>query len=216
MHSKRAKVSPAARSSRTVAGGTLIGLVGRAHPIRTVRTPDIELTEQERKLYEQIRFGSVRYEDFQVSRLPMVSLSESLFRRKAVPDVRLRYFLDAERNPGGRGRSRLEIFEKNGTPRSEVTSHPHFMPYLQYFVCGPNLPASVLARFAKVREFSGYLTGGDVIDLIPEARAFVRSERLDPRLASEELHKLVLECGAAPFAAESIRTAVRSMKSSAR
>lgn len=184
--------------------------------ICNVRNPDIDLTQPEREFYEQIRFRSLRHEDFQVSRPAIIKLTDSLLGRKAIPDVRLRYFVDPERNPGGRGRSRLQIFEKNGTSESEVTSHPHFLPYLEYFVCGPDLPLEVIARFKEASDFSGYLTGSDVLDLIPEARAFVRSERLNPHQASDEFHKLVLECGAAPSAAESIRNAVRAVKISMR
>jgi hypothetical protein len=144
--------------------------------------------------------------------MPMVALSESLLKRRAIPEVRILYFTDPERNPSGRGKSRQEIFEKNGTSGPEILAHPNFMAYLDYFVCGPNLPSAVIAAFKEAARFSGYLTGGDVVDLIPKARAAVRSAQLDPYEASDEVHKLVLECGAMPSSAESIRSAVRSIK----
>ncbi|HZC22783.1 MAG TPA: hypothetical protein VE866_05540, partial [Candidatus Binatia bacterium] len=43
----------------------------------------------------------------------MTELAEQLLQRKAVPEVRLRYFIDPECNPGGRGKSRKDVFEKN-------------------------------------------------------------------------------------------------------
>lgn len=175
-------------------------------------TPDIELTDRERELFDEIRFHSTRHEDVRASIMPMVALSESLLKRGAIPEVRLLYFTDPERNPGGRGKSRQEVFEKNGTSGSEILAHPNFMKYLQYFVCGPNLPPEVITEFKDAARFSGYLTGGDVVDLIPKARAAVRSAQLDPYEASDEFHKLVLECGAMPSSAESIRGAVRSVK----
>src|SRR3989338_6688898 len=76
----------------------------------------------------------------------------------------------------------------------------------------PNLPPEVIAEFKEVARFSGYLTGGDVVALIQKARAAVRLAQLDPYEASDEFHKLVLECGAMPSSAESIRNAVRSVK----
>ncbi|WP_457282684.1 hypothetical protein [Polaromonas sp. P5_D5] len=177
-----------------------------------MRSPDIELTSREQELFAQIHFHSRVHEDLRASIMPMVALTETLLKRGAVSEVRRLYFTDPERNPGGRGKSRQDIFEKNGTSGPEILAHPHFMKYLEYFVCGPNLPAAVIAEFKEAARFSGYLTGGDVLDLIPKARAVVRSERLEPHDASDEFHKLVLECGAMPSSAESIRSAVRAIK----
>ena len=174
--------------------------------------PDIELTDRERTLFGEIRFQSNRHEEIRASIMPMVGLTESLLKRYAIPEIRLSYFTDPERNPGGRGKSRQNVFELNGTSGPEIFAHPSFMKYLEYFVCGPNLPSEVIAEFKEAAQFSGYLTGGDVVDLIPKARAVVRLSQLEPHEAAEEFHKLVLECGAMPSSAESIRNAVRSMK----
>jgi hypothetical protein len=142
----------------------------------------------------------------------MVGLYESHLKRGAIPKVRLLYFTDPERNPGGRGKSRQDVFERNGTSGPEILAHPNFMKYLEYFVCGPSLPLEVIAEFKEAARFSGHLTGGDVDDLIPKARTAVRLAQLAPYEASDEFHKLVLECGAMPSSAESIRNAVRSIK----
>jgi len=174
--------------------------------------PDIELTTQERQLFDQIRFGSNRHDEIRASIMPMVGLCESLFKRGAIPEVRLRYFTDSERNPGGRGKSRRDVFERNGTSGPEIFAHPNFMKFLEYFVCGPNLPSEVIAEFKKASKFSGYLTRGDVVELIPKARAAVRLASLEPLSASEEFHKLVMECGASASTAESIRSAVRAIR----
>ncbi|MDP2818436.1 MAG: hypothetical protein Q8O29_09205 [Polaromonas sp.] len=144
--------------------------------------------------------------------MPMVALSESLLKRRATPEVRPSYFTDPERNSGGRGKSRQQIFENNGTAGAEILAHPNFWRYLQYFIYGPNLPSSVVAKFKETASFSGYLTGGDVNDLTPQARAVVRSARLNPHEAADEFHKLVLECGATPSSAEIIRNSVRSVR----
>jgi hypothetical protein len=44
-----------------------------------------------------------------------LALMKSLIARKAIPEVRTKYFTDADFDVGGGGRSRAEIFEKNGT-----------------------------------------------------------------------------------------------------
>lgn len=178
----------------------------------SMRVPDIELTKREQELFEQIHFRSASHDDLRASIMPMVSLSESLIKRNGIPKVRLQYFIDPDRNPGGRGKSRQDIFEKNGTSGSEILAHPHFMKYLEHFVCGSDLPKSIIAEFKEVAQFSGYLTGGDISDLIPKARTAVRSKSLVAHEACEEFHKLALECGAMPSSADSIRTAVRAVK----
>lgn len=175
-------------------------------------TPDIALTDRERELFDEIRFHSNRHDEIRASIMPMVALYQSLFKRDAIPKVRLRYFTDPERNPGGRGNSHQDVFERNGTSGAEILAHPNFMKYLQYFVCGPNLPPEVINEFKEAANFSGHLTGGDIVDLIPKARSTVRLAQLDPHEASDEFHKLALECGAMPSSAESIRNAVRSVK----
>lgn len=38
--------------------------------------------------------------------------------------------------PGGRGRSRADVFEKNGTRGEAIFRHPHFLTYLRYFLYG--------------------------------------------------------------------------------
>ena len=175
-------------------------------------TPDIELTDRERELFDEIRFHSHRHDEIRASIMPMVALYQSLLKRRAIPEVRLLYFTDPERNPGGRGKSRQDVFKRNGTSGAEIEAHPNFMKHLQYFVCGPNLPLEVINEFIKTARFSGHLTGGDIVSLIPKARSTVRLAQLDPHAASDEFHKLVLECGAMPSSAESIRNAVRSVK----
>lgn len=174
--------------------------------------PDIELTELESGLLSQIAFRYTSHDELRASLTPMAALTESLLERGAIPEVRLLYFTDPERNPGGRGKSRQQIFVRNGTADAEICAHPHFLKYLEYFVYGPNLPPSIIAKFKETMSFSGYLTGGDVNDLVPAARAAVRSARLTPHEAAEEFHKLTLECGAMPSSAESMRKSILAVR----
>jgi hypothetical protein len=43
------------------------------------------------------------------------ALTESLVKRGAIPEIRRRFFTDPELNIGGRGKSRMQVFEVNGT-----------------------------------------------------------------------------------------------------
>jgi hypothetical protein len=177
-----------------------------------LRVPDIELTERESGLLAQIAFHYTSHDELRASLTPMAALTESLLERGAIPEMRLLYFTDPERNPGGRGKSRQQVFERNGTSDTEICSHPHFLKYLEYFIYGPNLPLSIVAKFKEAMSFSGYLTAGDINDLVPGARAAVRSARLNPHDAAEEFHKLALECGAMPSSAESIRKSILAVR----
>lgn len=177
-----------------------------------IQEPDIELTERELELLGKISFDSMNLNEIRASIMPMVALSGMLLKRQAIPNVRLLYFTDPERNPSGRGRSREQIFESNGTIGDEILAHPNFLPYLRYFVHGPNLSSDTIRTFKEVTAYSGHLTGSDVLDLIPTAKAVVRSWQLEPHSAAEEFYKLALECGAMPSSANALRKSIRAMR----
>jgi hypothetical protein len=80
----------------------------------------IELTEDEKALLDRIDFDPRSSEKHDVADWNAVGgaarwLMKSLIARKAIPEVRTKYFTDADFDVGGRGRSRADIFEKNGT-----------------------------------------------------------------------------------------------------
>ena len=177
-----------------------------------MRVPDIELTENEMSFLLKIKFHYASHNELYESIKPMASLTDSLLARGAIPEVRLLYFTDPERNPGGRGKSREQIFENNGTSNEKIYSHGNFLRFLEYFLFGPNLPPNIVAIFKDAMSWSGHLTIGDINDLAPKARAVVRSARLVPHEAAEEFHKLAFECGAMPYSAESIRKSILAVR----
>ncbi|MBO9643520.1 MAG: hypothetical protein J7603_10400 [Pseudacidovorax sp.] len=136
----------------------------------------------------------------------------SLLDRAAVPEIRLKYFTDPERNPGGRGKSREGIFNANGTSGSAILKHPHFRPYLYYFIHGPRLPDSIIEAFRIAAALSGYLSSSDIQDLTNDAKRCIKELRLEPRSAADEFHKLALECAASVSAAATLRQHLRSVR----
>lgn len=173
--------------------------------------PNISLTPEEQTILSKIHFDWKSHEELQSSLVPMEALASSILDRGVVPAVRLAYFTDPEFNAGGRGRSRQDIFEKNGTSGDGILKHPHFLKHLKYFVYGPDLPAEAVDKF-KCKAYDGRLTGSDVIDLTAYARSCVRQNRLDPYNAADEFFKLAVECGAMPGYAESLRKSIRAIK----
>ncbi|HBO4529608.1 TPA: hypothetical protein L4U56_003962 [Pseudomonas aeruginosa] len=176
-----------------------------------MRNPDISLTPKEKALFSEIRFKWKNHEELQDSLVPMESLAASVLQRGGVPERRVSYFTDPEFNPASRGKSRRDIFEKNGTSGNEILKHPNFLKYLEYFICGPDLPSTVLEKF-KSESRSGHLSGSDLNDLTPYARSCVRQYLLEPRHAAEEFFKLAVECGAMPGYAENLRKSVGAVR----
>ncbi|WP_131224911.1 hypothetical protein [Achromobacter marplatensis] len=176
-----------------------------------MRKPDIPLSGEEQALFAEIRFNWQSHEELRGSLAPMQQLASSILSRNGVPKVRLAYFCEPEFNPTGRGKSRQDIFEKNGTSGGEILKHPHFLKHLEYFICGPELPNAAKEMF-RSKAGSSRLTGSDIVDLGPLARACVRQYRLDPHRASEEFFKLAVEWGAMPGFADNLRKSVRSIK----
>lgn len=177
-----------------------------------MRYPDIVLTDEEQALFLSIKFNWQSHDELRCSLEPMRLLALSLFERSAIPQIRIAYFTDPNFNPGGRGKSREETFESNGTSGDEILRHPHFLKYLEYFLCGPMLPSVAIDTFKREALCSGYLTGGDINDLTPFARSCVRSNGLDPHVAADEFFKLAIECGAGPCYADTVRKSVRTIK----
>lgn len=148
----------------------------------------IELTAAEQGLWDQIYFpphGVVFDHDrVRASIEPAHELACSLLEREAIPPIRWRYFTDPELNVRGHGKSRLQVFERNGTRGDAILGHPHFHKYLRYFVLGPDVPASTIASFTGLVDECAPVTSGDVDGFCELVRHEVRSTGLQRRLAA--------------------------------
>jgi hypothetical protein len=135
-----------------------------------------------------------------------VPLARSLLARGAIPDVRLAYFTDPDRNIGLK-RSRQQVFEDNGARGDEMFGHGHFLPYLRYFIFGPDLPQTTMVGFCAIAN-DGLLTTAMQLDqLCGYVRQDVRQRHPDRKLAAEEFYKLALECDLGDHLARSVRDA---------
>lgn len=131
---------------------------------------------------------------------------DSLWARRAIPEARLHLF-DNESMTGARGRPVPEVFERNGSGGRDMIRHPRFLPYLLYFILGPQLPADVITGLCRIlNEDRG--TSGMVMDEYRAfARASIRRHNLDRRHAAAEFYKLGVEIGMEPSAARTLRDA---------
>lgn len=178
-----------------------------------MRDPDIQLTEAERSLFDRIEFDQSRltYETWQVNAPLVEQLFDLLMARDALPAHRLRWFTDAEFNPGGRGKSRQDQWRQNGTSGREILRHPNFLAYFAYFICGPDLPLVAARAFRAAVDSCGMVTSSDYPVLSKAARTLARQHGLEPHSASEEFYKLALDCGLGRNA-DYIRDGVRKLR----
>lgn len=159
----------------------------------------ISLTTEEEPQIEEIVFdlnalSPEFHEQLQRSCTAGGKLARSLLMRRAIPEIRYRYFTDPELNTGRRHGSRKEAFEQNGTKGDAILEHGHFLPDLKYFIFGPNLPQDVITRFAELVEDDA---GAEVFAFVRSAvRQLSREHRLD---AAEEFFKLAVELGMEPL-----------------
>jgi hypothetical protein len=176
----------------------------------------IELTPAEQKLAKQIVFDVLQkpleYEETLENGERAAALANSLMKRKAIPEERLRYFTDPEYNPGRGKESRFTYFRNNAGSTDKVFRHPHFLPYLRYFIYGADLPAELKQEFLKKAEDYWIKSG----ELAKFAQQLVRKYNLErPPLnyrLKEVFYQLALDCSCTEGIARSVREAVMKVK----
>jgi hypothetical protein len=171
----------------------------------------ITLMADEQELYEQIEFDPNSLSPGFHERLTRSCdaakpLALSLLRRDAIPAIRWAYFVEPKYNVGSK-RSRVEIFEGNGTRGKEILDHGHFLEHLEYFIHGPKLPLSVRDGFCELIN-----RDCDRRELRTYARNRIRAHGLDRLRAAEEFYKLALECDLPEWDARSVREAALSTR----
>ena len=118
-----------------------------------------------------------------------------MFERDAIPEERLNYWTDPDYNTGQLKASNKGVFERNGCTGQEIYTHPHFIPYLRYFLFGADLPDAVIAKFEEKVGNPCRVTSSDIVPVSKCARAHARQHSLDRAHAGEEFFKLCLDMG---------------------
>ncbi len=176
----------------------------------------VQLDETEKALYDSICWDldallRMEKEEQHEQLEKMGKLAESLIRRNAVPKVRTSYFTDPAMNIGGHGKSRKDIFERNGTQGMAILRHHNFMTYLRYFINGPDLPKPTILGFCQVIEEDAGTSGMVLDQLKSYVKKEVRNRGMEPSRAAEEFFKLAHEVGR-PELAENVRSAARGAR----
>lgn len=174
------------------------------------RPKPIELTATEAELYSRIPTNP-GHDGWHEVADAMEALFESLRDRQAIPEVRLGVFFDPAYAETG-NKSRQQVFESNGTSGSDMYRHPHFMPYLRYFIYGPDLPKSAIEGLCKILNDDAGTSGMVMDQYRKHARSCVRQFGLDQGKAATEFLRLGIEIGMELHAARTLREAARSAR----
>jgi hypothetical protein len=172
----------------------------------------IKLNKKEQKLFDEIQWefpDTIRGGEWPKDNSEKIGqLAESLFQRNAVPELRRRMFDDPDLNPGGYGKSRLQVFRNNGNSNSEILRLAGFMPWLRYFISGPDLPEPTIQGFLKIVEDDDGLE----INVVEQLKNYVRKETRAmgrDHHADQEFFRLCHEAGR-PQWAEFVRKAAKA------
>ena len=173
----------------------------------------ISLKPNEKELLGQITFDFSRHNDeiLHTSCKAAASLANSLLTREAIPDIRIRFFINPEFNIGTQ-KSRLQVFESSGVTGHAIFKDPRFLDYLRYFIYGPSLPDQVIVEFCNLAYPYEYISGGEIEDLREMARSLTREHNLISKNVACEFFKLAIECRINVYSAQSIKNAVRTLR----
>lgn len=178
----------------------------------------IELTKTEQELASKIVFDHEKYVRLEREQAIengelAAALMHSLMRRKAIPESRLRYFLDPEYNPAKSKYSRADLFLRNAGSVEEMYRHGQFaLLYLSYFVFGADLPiATKDAFFAKAQDH--WIKTDDLVQLArKQVRELHRIHNPQDYRYPDAFYQLALDCGCEEWDARAVREAVMAVK----
>ena len=173
----------------------------------------IELTAEEEALAKQIDFRETlpRHEDgravYLANRAPIMALIKLLVARQAIPERRLALWTDPELKPGRTKGSYSQMFARNGSEGEEAYTHPHFIPFLRYFLYGADMPEAAMAEFEDQVGNPECFSGSDIIGLTKKTRELVRKYNLRDHRYPGEFQKLALDNGLSNYNVLSVRSA---------
>ena len=179
----------------------------------------IELTSEEAELFGGIdlHVSHLNHEEahatYEANKRPILVLLQSLSNRDAIPEQRLNYWTDPAYNTDRRLKvSNKGLFERNGCTDQAIYTHPHFLPYLRYFLFGADLPDAVIVKFEEQVGNPDWVTSGDILPIGKRARYLARQYRLNRTHAPEEFYKLCLDMGLGISTAASVMRSVRQLR----
>ena len=174
----------------------------------------VALTTEEQALWDQIRRADARGasgSEWTPVADAMQILMESLLKRKAIPEIRIRLFTDPSLAEKG-ARSPKLVFEGYGRRGTAIFRDGNFHKYLMHFVEGPDLPRPAIEGLCRIMNEDAGTSGMLMSQYKAHARDCVRRFDLDPRRAATEFFRLGIEIGMDKYDAEVLRRAAMSAR----
>ncbi|MET3524416.1 hypothetical protein [Mesorhizobium abyssinicae] len=171
----------------------------------------IELTPDEKALVDRIDLREDLphtvdgHQVYQANKEPILGLLKLLTARDGIPKHRVAYWIDPELNSGRIKGSHRDLFARNGSSGADAYTHPHFKPYLRYFLYGADLPEHVIEEFEEQIGNPEWFSGSDIIALTKKTREIVRRNRMRDSRYADEFHKLALDNGLSASNAEAVK-----------
>lgn len=174
----------------------------------------IALTPEEKRLVDTIQLDitKVDYAIVQKNGDAILALLKLLSKRNAIPAVRLKFWTDPNYQIGRLKASHKGLFERNGCTGEDIYRHPHFLPYLNYFLFGADLPASLITEFVAKVGNPKWVTSGDVVPIGTCARHLTKRYGLNKTHAAGEFFKLALDVGLDLYVAQSVYRSVMQLR----
>ena len=99
------------------------------------------------------------------------------------------------------------LLARDAIPKNRLYTHPHFIPFLRYFLYGAKLPQRAIDEFEAQVGNPEWFSGSDIITLSKITRELVRKYGLRGYRDSDEFMKLALDLGLGAYNANSVRSA---------
>jgi hypothetical protein len=177
---------------------------------------DVDLNDQELSLWNQIsnyQFKLGDHEENDKQSNLQKQLTHSILKRKIIPPRRLAFFTDPELRAGHGNGSWQEIFESNGTRGDEIFEHPHFLPFLKYFISGAELTTELKQGAQHLYEKTAFKQDyPDLLYTLATQRKYLPINKWEMNNYAEEIYKLLLDFNVPSYNAKTIRTKVMSRK----
>jgi hypothetical protein len=152
------------------------------------------------------------HEAYKANVQPILALLKSLSTRNAVPKERVNFWNDPRYQKSRVKASHKGLFERNGCTGADIYTHPHFIPYLRYFLFGADLPDAVISAFEAKVGNPQWVSSSDIVPIGKFARDLTRQHHLDTADAPDEFFKLCLDMGLGLSTAESVMRSVKQIR----
>lgn len=157
----------------------------------------IDLSDRELDVLARIELDASKFDHRRVeaNASAVLELLQMLLDRKAIPEVRRRYWSDPDYQLSRLKGSHKSLFERNNCRGMEIYKHWDFLPFLRYFIFGSSLSEPMKTAFEDRVGNPAWVTSSDIVPICKFVRLQARQNRLAPDDAREGFFQLALDMG---------------------